>query len=89
MPQTIEGDDILDLAVKIVVRARIDGIERSQIGNLLTSVEIPLDPKMSLYFVALYAYSRVGRKEISNPQGVGVKRYLIDFFSDKVRVRLD
>ncbi|MEM2169769.1 MAG: hypothetical protein QXQ20_08430 [Candidatus Nezhaarchaeales archaeon] len=60
----IEEKDILDLAARIAVQARIDGVERSQMENLLASVETSSDPKMSPYFVTLYAYSRVGRKEM-------------------------
>ncbi|MEM0057047.1 MAG: hypothetical protein QW612_05805 [Candidatus Bathyarchaeia archaeon] len=64
MSQTITEKDILDLAAKIAVQARLDKVERSQIENLLASVEISSDPKNSPWVVALYAYRQAGRNKI-------------------------
>ncbi|MEM4677387.1 MAG: hypothetical protein QXY55_05820 [Candidatus Korarchaeota archaeon] len=63
MSQTITEEDVLDLAAKIAVQARRDGVERSQIENLLALVEKPSDPKISPWVVALYAYKQAGRKQ--------------------------
>ncbi|MEM2291997.1 MAG: hypothetical protein QXO15_07930 [Nitrososphaerota archaeon] len=57
-------EEILNLAARIAVQARIDYVKRSQIENLLTSVEIPSDQKNSPWVVALYAYRQAGRQEI-------------------------
>jgi len=64
LSQTITEKDILDLAAKIAVQARLDEVEKSQIENLLASVEISSDPKNSPWVVALYAYRQAGRNKI-------------------------
>lgn len=64
MSKTITEKDILDLAAKIAIQAKIERVERSQIENLLSAVEIASDPKNSPWVVALYAYRQAGRDRI-------------------------
>lgn len=63
MPQSITEEEMLDLAARIAVQARLDKVDRSQIENLLASVEIASDPKNSPWIVALHAYKQAGRGE--------------------------
>jgi len=65
LSQTITEENILNLAAKIAVQAKVDNVKKSQIENLLASVEISSDPKNSLLVVSLYAYRQAGRGEIS------------------------
>ncbi|MEM2363745.1 MAG: hypothetical protein QXQ20_08650 [Candidatus Nezhaarchaeales archaeon] len=64
LSQLLTESEMLDLAAKIAVQARIDEVERSQIENLLAMVETALDPKNSPQIVALYAYRQVDRRRI-------------------------
>ncbi|MEM4618790.1 MAG: hypothetical protein QW607_01095 [Desulfurococcaceae archaeon] len=65
MSQTITERDILDLAAKIAVRARLDlKIDKSQIENLIASLEGASDSENSPIITAIYAYRQAGRNEI-------------------------
>lgn len=64
MSQTITEEEILNLAARIAIQAKIDEVEKSQIENLLSSVEVSSDPKNSPWVVALYAYRQAGRGRI-------------------------
>lgn len=70
MSQKITEEEILNLAARIAVQAKIDGVKKSQIENLLTSVEISSDPKISPNIVALYAYRQAERNEIGRGTAV-------------------
>lgn len=65
MSKPITEEEMLDLAAKIAVQAKIDRVDRSQIENLLAVVEIASDPKNSPWIVALYAYRQAERDKIS------------------------
>lgn len=64
MSQSLTESEILNLAAKIAVQAKIDRVERSQIENLLAVAETALDPKNSPWIVTLYAYRQVERRRI-------------------------
>ncbi|MEM0011418.1 MAG: hypothetical protein QXT84_06985 [Candidatus Bathyarchaeia archaeon] len=65
LSQTITEKDILDLAAKIAVQARLDPkIDKSQIENLIASLEGASDPENSPIITAIYAHRQAGRNEI-------------------------
>lgn len=64
MPQSINEEEVLNFATRIAVQAKIDGVERSQIENLLASLELAADPKNSLWVSTLYAYRQAERGRI-------------------------
>lgn len=61
MSKTITEKDILDLAAKIAVQAKKERVEKSQIENLLSVIEVASDPANSPWVVALYAYRQAER----------------------------
>jgi hypothetical protein len=60
----ISDKEILDIATRIGVQARFEGLTRSQFENLLSSLDYVQDPKVSLLVAVAFAYrqaSRLGR----------------------------
>ncbi|MCS7098591.1 MAG: hypothetical protein NZ922_06405 [Candidatus Methanomethyliaceae archaeon] len=62
MPKkTLSEKDLLDYAVRIGVQAKLDGIKKSQLENILASLELFEDPKHSLLVTAVYSNRQASR----------------------------
>ncbi|MEM2614272.1 MAG: hypothetical protein QXO15_08645 [Nitrososphaerota archaeon] len=60
--------EILDYAVRIGAQAKSEGLAKTQIENLLSSLDFINDPKLSLLVASAYSYrqaSRLGRGRIT------------------------
>jgi len=55
------GFDVLDKAARIGVQARFEGLERSQIENILSSLDLIEDERKSLLVTALFAERQAER----------------------------
>ncbi|NHV98446.1 MAG: hypothetical protein HA496_02225 [Thaumarchaeota archaeon] len=57
----ISDKEALDIATKIGVQAKFDGLTKSQFENLLSSLDYVQDPKASLLVAAAFAYRQTSR----------------------------
>jgi hypothetical protein len=57
----LEHSTLLDYATKIGVQARIEGIAKTQIENILASLDFIEDPKQSLLLSSAYAHRQAAR----------------------------
>jgi len=53
--------EILDYAVRIGVQAKIENLAKTQIENLLSSLDFVNDPKLSLLVTSAYSYRQAVR----------------------------
>ncbi|MEM0233144.1 MAG: hypothetical protein QXL22_03890 [Candidatus Nezhaarchaeales archaeon] len=53
--------EILDYAVRIGVQAKIENLAKTQIENLLSSLDFVNDPKLSLLVTSAYSYRQAAR----------------------------
>jgi len=55
--------DLLDMATRIAVQAKIDGLAKTQIENLIGSLYMVDDPKDALLIAQLFAHRQAARLE--------------------------
>jgi hypothetical protein len=59
--ESIGEEEVLNLATKIGVQAKIDGVTRAQFENILSSLELVEDSKASLLVTAAFAHRQAAR----------------------------
>lgn len=57
----LDYSTLLDYASKIGVQANLENIPKTQIENLLASIDLVEDPKLSLLLVSAYAHRQAAR----------------------------
>lgn len=58
---SLQISEILDYATRIGVQARLEGVSKAQIENLLSSLDFITDPKLSLLITSAYAHRQAAR----------------------------
>lgn len=57
----ISDEEAINIATRIGVQARFEGLTKAQFENLLSSLDVVKDPKASLLVTAAYAHRQAAR----------------------------
>jgi len=84
---TITEKELLDWGVRIGSQARLAGVEKHQLENLIASLDSVDDPRACLLMTAVFAYRQASRDVIGPSTAVVIRSAMSELYnkSDKPR----